>query len=43
MTRILQLSPKCLVDMIPFTGIMGLVWRLRGVTRHDKNPNLCTI
>lgn len=43
MSRVRQLSPRCLVDMVPFTGIMGFVYRLRGITRSEKNPNLCTI
>jgi len=24
-----------------FTGARGLAWRLLGVNRHPKNPNLC--
>ena len=36
-----QLSPRCLADGVPFTGPMGLVWRLRGVRRSEANPNLC--
>lgn len=24
-----------------FTGLAGLAWRLMGVTRSEKNPNLC--
>ncbi len=23
------------------TGMGGLLWRLFGITRHDKNPNIC--
>jgi hypothetical protein len=35
------LSPTCLADGVPFTGLTGLVWRLRGVRRSEANPNLC--
>ena len=37
----LSLSPRCLADGVPFTGLMGWVWWLRGVRRSDSNPNLC--
>jgi hypothetical protein len=40
-SEVSSLSPKCLADGIPFTGLMGLVWRLRGVRRSASNPNLC--
>ncbi len=41
MSGVYELSPRCLVDGVPFTGVMGLVWRFRGVRRSDRNPNLC--
>ena len=41
MSLVSQLSPRCLADGVPFTGLMGLVWWLRGVRRSEANPNLC--
>ena len=41
MSLVSQLSPSCLADGVPFTGLMGLVWWLRGVRRSEANPNLC--
>ncbi|HEX9444914.1 MAG TPA: hypothetical protein VGA73_12375 [Candidatus Binatia bacterium] len=38
---ITSLAPMCLADGVPFTGLTGLWWRLRGVRRSDVNPNLC--
>ena len=26
-----------------FTGLKGAIWRLLGVGRNPKNPNLCTL
>ena len=26
-----------------FTGLRGAAWRLFGITRSSKNPNVCTI
>lgn len=37
MSSVSQLFPRCLADDVPFTGPMGLVWRLRGVRRSDAN------
>jgi len=25
------------------TGLGGLFWRLFGITRHNKNPNICNM
>lgn len=33
-----RLDPK-----MNFRGLRGLVWRLFGVTRSSKNPNVCTL
>jgi hypothetical protein len=41
MSVVSSLSPRCLADGVPFTGLMGWVWRLRDVRRSDTNPNLC--
>ncbi len=34
-------APRCLADGIPFTGLAGWLWWLRGVRRSASNPNLC--
>jgi hypothetical protein len=36
-----SLSPRCLADGMPFTGLTGWLWWLRGVRRSASNPNLC--
>ena len=36
-----SLSPRCLSDGMPFTGLTGWLWWLRGVRRSASNPNLC--
>ena len=41
MSIVSSLSVKCLVDGVPFTGFIGLVWWFRGIRRSDTNPNLC--
>lgn len=28
-------------DKMRFTGLEGLAWRLCGVSRYPKNPNIC--
>jgi hypothetical protein len=40
-TSLLSLSPMCLADGMPFTGLTGWLWWLRGVRRSASNPNLC--
>ena len=36
--------PFIYVDrLMHFTGVRGAVWRLLGVTRSSKNPNVCNI
>lgn len=42
-TAIRTLQDRCIVDGVPFTGILGWIWRARAVARSDRNPNLCTI
>jgi hypothetical protein len=34
-------SPICLADGVPFTGLRGWLWWVRGVRRSASNPNLC--
>jgi hypothetical protein len=36
-----SLSLRCLADGMPFTGLAGWLWWLRGVRRSASNPNLC--
>lgn len=36
-----SLSPKCLADGIPFIGLTGWMWWLRGLRRSASDPNLC--
>jgi hypothetical protein len=38
---VVSLSSMCLADGMPFTGLAGWVWWLRGVRRSKSNPNLC--
>ncbi len=33
----------CLDRKMHFTGVRGAIWRLLGVDRSLKNPNLCNI
>lgn len=44
MARFSRLSDVCILDhQVRFTGLRGWIWRLRGVTRGDKNPNICNM
>lgn len=37
-------SPMYLVDLkTHFTGVRGALWRLFGVTRSGRNPNICNL
>lgn len=29
--------------MMHFTGVRGAIWRVLGIERGSKNPNICTI
>lgn len=40
--RYIPHAPRCIVCFAPFGGPGGLAFRLVGITRWDKNPNVCT-
>ena len=40
-STLLRLSLLCLDRKMHFTGLRGGIWRLLGVARSLKNPNLC--
>lgn len=40
--RYIPYAPRCIVCFAPFGGPGGLAFRVVGIRRWDKNPNVCT-